>query len=78
MNLSRVTSGQIESHFDRALDSHLAESPESVMRFAECKNGAYRDIDRNRFVTYDEAWARRGEHSQACECGACSEVCDDE
>lgn len=73
MMMSKIGPGIIDDHFDRVLDSHLAESPEALLRFAECKNGSYRDIDRNRFVTYEKAWARRGEHSQACECGVCGE-----
>lgn len=72
MNLSRVTSGQIESHFDRGLDSHLRESPAPIMAIQFCANGALRDVDDNRFVTLQEAEWREGEHSQACECGACN------
>ena len=77
MNLSRVTSGQIESHFDRALDSRLRESPEPVYAIEHCANGAFRDVDSRSFVTVQEAEDRNDEHSAACECYACSEVCDD-
>lgn len=73
MNLSRVTSGHIESHFDRSLDEYLSESPKPIMAIQECKNGAYRDVDANKFVTWSEYDERQYEHSQACECGACNE-----
>jgi hypothetical protein len=48
------------------------------MAIQECKNGEYRDVDANKFVTWSEYDERQYEHSKACECGACSEVCDGE
>jgi len=71
MDTTQITGAHIDRYFDRVLDRHLdAPSGEPVYRYQECKNGALRDCDENRFVTaseYDEY-----EHSQHCTCPECT------
>lgn len=74
MNLSRMTSGHIDDHFDRVLDRHLDESHAPVMKIEWCKSGVARDVDTNKFVSMRYAEVHEHEHSEACPCLACNET----